>query len=140
MGRISELIRTDKQQIDEAFNQIKAEGNVRSSRIARILRSALTESLAELKAGATTVTPTAKTVKGSVAQLIRKTSKELAAKAKNAWNDGNLKEGWRDWFQAEIQTAAKAMEATWLEKKRSAVASDEIMEPDRLNSAPDSNI
>lgn len=140
MAHISDRFKLDKQQLEETFSQIKTEGSIRSSRIAQILRSAFAESLTELKAGATTVTPTTKDFRESATQLIRETSEEVAAKAKKAWTDGTLVEGWRDWLLAEIQTAGKAIEATLSEKKRSATASDEVIEPSKLNSASDGNI
>ncbi|MEO1299167.1 MAG: hypothetical protein AAFW75_25990 [Cyanobacteria bacterium J06636_16] len=140
MTHISDRFKPDKRQLEETFNQIKTEGSIRSSRIAQILRSAFAESLGELKAGAITVTPTTKDAKESATQLIRETSEEVAARARKAWTDGTLVEGWRDWLLAEIQTAANAIDATLSEKKRSARVPNEVVEPSKLNSASDGNI
>lgn len=133
----------DKQQLADNLNQLKAEGGVRFKKVAHIFRAAFVESAAELKEGATTVSPVAKDLKDSVAQLFAEASKEAAAEAKDVWANRSKEESLMEWLRAEIRAVVKAVKATLARANRSADAdesTDEVLTPVKLSAAEDSSV
>ena len=130
--------KADEQALKDRLKQIKAEGGARSNRIARILRTAFADSKVELEEGFSAVNPATKEVREAVTQLIQETSRETLSEAKRAWNKRSRpqSQGWRNWFLAEIQTAIRAMRATWSERQRSARTTDETLKSAELKLSP----
>ncbi|MGF1523260.1 MAG: hypothetical protein ACFBSF_13170 [Leptolyngbyaceae cyanobacterium] len=130
----------DEQRFKDNLDQIKAEGGVRSNRIAQILRTAFAESTAELKEGVSAVTPATEEVRKSVTQLIREKGQETLAEAKHVWAERSRPRspGWRGWFQAEIQAARRALKATLSKTRRPARTPDKVIKSAEPRSVLDS--
>jgi hypothetical protein len=92
-----------KDRVSSDFQTMKAEGSQRAAKIKEILRPAVAETVAEVKAGSTTIWSIAKALTLAVVELFRDTVlPEQSAKLnkKVATVDGHLTEKYGDRYQS----------------------------------------
>ena len=106
---------TNTKAVNENFQSIKAEGGRRTQKITEILKSAFSETMTEVKAGATTVRPLAKDLAGNAVQVEKEKGQETYVNAKAAAQETAVDE--QDiitQFKLKLQAIVEAVKATLL--------------------------
>lgn len=104
------------EQTPENMQKLKEEAGLRSRRIGKILRTAFTETAAELKAGTTVLSPVAQELTKTAAENLKQTSQAAVSEVNQAWIEEEAAQETPDRIQALMRAIARIFKESWLPK------------------------
>ncbi|MBE9078579.1 hypothetical protein IQ241_14965 [Romeria aff. gracilis LEGE 07310] len=107
---------TEQVETSENMKKLKEEAGLRSRRIGKILRTAFTETAAELKAGTTVLSPVAKELTKTAAENIKQTSQAAVSEVNQSWVEEEASQETPDRIQALFRAIARIFKESWLPK------------------------
>ena len=107
------MTHTNTQAISENFQSIKSEGGRRTKKIADIFKSAVSETMVEVKDGATAVRPLAKDLAGNAVQVVKEKGQAAYVSAKQAAQETAVDEqDMMTQLKLKLQAIFEAIKAT----------------------------
>ncbi len=114
----------------EQLKELRKEGSVRSQRIFKILRTAFTETAAEIKDGRTVISPLAKEVSAKTVATVKEKGKQAADTVNQTWQQEAQTEDMTERLVKVVRSLANTLKQTFFPqaKQQAKKQADQLLE------------